>query len=57
MDLDLLSNPDVSGNIDPCPWNEAEDNLDHRCTVKDTSIYEYFRCIEPIDKVRYASPG
>lgn len=56
MNIDLLPNPDVSWNIDPCPWNEAKDNLDHRCAFKDTSICEYFRGIEPVDKVRCASP-
>jgi hypothetical protein len=56
MDIDLHPNPDVSWSIEPCPWNELEGSLEHKCAVKNTSICKYFRGIEPIDNVLCAFP-
>ena len=56
MDIDLLPNPDVSWQIELCPWNEAEGGGEHKCAVKSTSICKHFRGIEPLDSVRCAYP-
>lgn len=56
MDIDLFPNPKVSWNSDPCPWNERDSSLEHKCAVKDTSICKYFRGIEPLDNVLCAFP-
>jgi hypothetical protein len=57
MDIDLLPSPDVSWNIEPCPWNEDEGGREHKCAVKNTSICKHFRGIEPLDSVLCAYPG
>lgn len=42
IDLDLCSGDTIPWKQDPCPWNEAEGTLEHRCAVKSTSICPYF---------------
>lgn len=39
MDIDLVSES-VDWNQTSCPWNEIEDTKEHKCAVKDTSIYK-----------------
>ncbi len=51
MDIDLLPNPNVSWEMDKCPWNEAENTNEHKCAVKDVSLCKYFRGIKKPDIV------
>jgi hypothetical protein len=34
-----------------CPWNETGNSTAHKCAVKDTSIWRYFKGIKPVDSV------
>lgn len=43
MDIDLIPNPELTWKREVCPWNEAEQSVEHKCAVKDTSICRYFR--------------
>lgn len=51
MDIDLFPNPNVSWEMDKCPWNEDENNDKHKCAVKDVSLCKYFRGIKKPDVV------
>jgi hypothetical protein len=61
MDIDLAT---ITGEIpweqDACPWNQAEDTIDHRCALKNVSICPYFCGVEFLDKLLccypYANP-
>jgi hypothetical protein len=57
MDIDLTSMPEqISWRQEPCPWNDAEGTLSHRCAVKSTSICPYFCGIEPPDTLLCCYP-
>jgi hypothetical protein len=57
MDIDLTTEQeDISWTQDTCPWNAAEGVNTHRCAVKNVSICEYFRGIEPLDTVLCSYP-
>lgn len=51
MDINLLSNPNITWKQDICPWNEAENTREHKRAVKDTSLCKYFRGIKKPDTV------
>jgi hypothetical protein len=58
MDIDLATPAgEISWAQDTCPWNLAEGTDAHRCAVKNVSICEYFRGIEPWDTVLCAYPN
>jgi len=57
MDIDLATPPGtIAWRQDPCPWNEAERTVEHRCAVKGVSICRYFRGVEPLDTLLCAYP-
>jgi GNAT superfamily N-acetyltransferase len=58
MDIDLSSSKDqVSWEQDQCPWNQEDDEEDHRCAVKNTSICPYFCGINYLDTVLCCYPN
>lgn len=60
MDIDLATPPGtIAWRQDPCPWNQAEQTVEHRCATKGVSICRYFRGVEPLDTLlcSYPSPG
>jgi len=58
MDIDLATPVDSIGWLqDKCPWNEADQTIEHRCAVKDTSICPYFCGIEYLDNVLCCYPA
>ena len=57
MDIDLVTPPgEIAWIQDACPWNAAEGTKIHRCAVKNVSICQYFRGIEPLDTVLCCYP-
>jgi len=57
MDIDLVTPPDeIAWTQDACPWNADEDKNAHRCAIKNVSICQYFRGIEPLDTVLCSYP-
>lgn len=56
MDIDL-----VSDNLDwaqmECPWNEKENTKEHKSTVKNISICDYFCGIKYPDSVLCSYPN
>ena len=51
MDIDLITQKDVSWKQDKCPWNEEENTNEHKCAVKNVSICKYFKGIKKPDIV------
>jgi len=51
MDVDLCSQKSVKWKQDQCPWNIEENNVKHKCAVKNISICEYFNGIQDSDVV------
>ncbi|MFH1233726.1 MAG: hypothetical protein V1649_03720 [Patescibacteria group bacterium] len=51
MDIDLVSNPEITWKQDKCPWDEAENTNQHKCAKKNISICKYFKGIEKLDTV------
>ncbi|MBS3157489.1 hypothetical protein J4442_04960 [Candidatus Woesearchaeota archaeon] len=51
MDIDLITQKDVSWKQDKCPWNEEENTNKHKCAVKNVSICKYFKGIKKPDIV------
>ncbi len=52
MDIDLTSEANnISWDQDKCPWNLDENNSDHKCAVKNTSICKFFKGVEAPDVV------
>lgn len=52
MDIDLTTNQKkISWKQNECPWNKEENTKKHKCAVKNISICDYFRGIEPVDIV------
>ena len=40
MDIDLTSSAsDITWQQSACPWNEQDKTTEHKCAVKNTSIY------------------
>ncbi|HEY9075008.1 MAG TPA: hypothetical protein VIO61_00595 [Anaerolineaceae bacterium] len=57
LDIDLATAPGaISWEQTPCPWNEAEHTLAHRCAVKNTSICPYFCGVEYLDTLLCCYP-
>jgi hypothetical protein len=57
MDIDLATPADRIGwQQDRCPWNEAEETVEHKCAVKDISMCPYFCGVEYMDKVLCCYP-
>ena len=52
MDIDLTSAKLVGWEQESCPWNMKEKTIKHKCAVKNISICEYFKGIEPPDIVK-----
>jgi len=50
MDIDLIP-ANVNWEQDKCPWNENENNNEHKCAVKNISICKFFRGIKKPDVV------
>ena len=47
MDIDLATPQDmITWQQDSCPWNKAENTIEHKCAVKNVSICRYFCGIE-----------
>jgi hypothetical protein len=51
MDIDLISDKEVTWKQDNCPWNEDEKTNEHKCAVKNVSICKYFKGIKHPDIV------
>ncbi|MBU1102504.1 hypothetical protein KJ853_02495 [Patescibacteria group bacterium] len=52
MDINLTADPKkIHWKQDECPWNKEEGTRKHKCAVKNISICDYFKGIEPLDKV------
>jgi len=52
MDINLMADPKkINWKQDECPWNNEERTKKHKCAVKNISICDYFRGIEPVDFV------
>lgn len=50
MDIDLATPTGViSWQQDLCPWNKAENTLEHKCAIKNVSICPYFCGVEYLD--------
>ena len=57
MDIDLVTpEHSIAWTQARCPWNEAEQSVDHRCAIKNVSICPYFRGIEYLDTVLCSYP-
>jgi hypothetical protein len=58
MDIDLAT-PEgtISWNQDICPWNQAEQTVEHKCAVKNVSICRYFRGVEYLDTLLCGYPS
>lgn len=58
MDIDLTT-PDnqIEWQQDACPWNQAENTVQHKCAVKNISICPYFRGIEYLDIILCSYPN
>ena len=56
LDIDVVSQNDVSWKQGKCPWNETENSIEHKCAVKNVSICDYFCGIEPLDTVLCSYP-
>lgn len=55
MDIDLSSDG-VDWNQTQCPWNIEDNNKEHKCAVKGTSICKYFCGIKFLDSVLCSYP-
>jgi hypothetical protein len=57
MDIDLAT-PEgrISWGQDQCPWNRSENNNEHKCAVKNTSICRYFCGVEYLDVLLCSYP-
>jgi hypothetical protein len=51
MDINLASAKEVEWKQDKCPWNEADNTIEHMCAVKNVSICKFFRGIKKPDIV------
>lgn len=52
MDINLTADPKkIHWKQDECPWNKEERTRKHKCAVKNISICDYFKGIEPPDKI------
>ena len=56
MDIDLLSNKNISWHQDKCPWNMAQNTNEHKCAVKNVSVCKHFRGIKKPDIVLCTYP-
>ncbi|MCL4507156.1 MAG: DinB family protein [Chloroflexi bacterium] len=57
VDIDLATPPEQIAWLQAkCPWNEAERTDQHRCAVKNVSICQYFRGVEPLDTLLCGYP-
>ena len=57
MDIDLVTpEAEIVWAQDPCPWNETEGTLEHKCAVKNVSVCHYFCGIEYQDFVLCCYP-
>jgi hypothetical protein len=57
MDIDLVTpHEEIGWKQDPCPWNEVDGTMEHRCAVKNVSICPYFCGIEFDDIVMCCYP-
>jgi len=51
MDIDLTSKANLHWQQDECPWNKDEKTHEHKCAIKNISICDHFKGIEPLDIV------
>jgi len=51
MDIDLMSQKEISWKQMKCPWNEKDSSDKHKCAVKNILICPYFCGIEYLDNV------
>lgn len=56
MDIDLVSQENISWKQMQCPRNEAEKTDQHKCAVKNISICPYFCWIQYLDNVLCCYP-
>ncbi len=58
MDVDLVT-PEgkIEWKQDACPWNKAEETVEHRCALKNISICPYFCGIEYLDTILCCYPN
>ena len=54
MDIDFIS--DVKFGDSQCPWNVTEGTNEHKCAVKNISIYKYFCGVQLLDNVLCSYP-
>jgi len=58
MDIDLTTSEDIiHWKQDKCPWNDADNNEEHKCAIKNVSICQYFCGIEYQDYVLCCYPN
>jgi len=58
MDIDLSTPADqIEWRQDPCPWNQNEGQMIHRCAVKSISICPFFCGVAFLDVVLCSYPG
>lgn len=53
MDIDF-SNSNFGNS--KCPWNIAENSIEHKCAVKNTSICKFFCGVQYLDSVLCSYP-
>jgi len=56
MDIDLVSDDQVSWKQMKCPWNQTDGTHTHKCAVKGTSICDYFCGVQYVDNVLCCYP-
>ena len=57
MDIDLATSQGmITWQQDVCPWNKAENTIEHKCAVKNVSICQYFCGIEYPDTLLCCYP-
>jgi hypothetical protein len=57
MDIDLATRREsIPWEQDPCPWNEAEATIEHRCATKNVSVCPFFCGVDYLDTVLCCYP-
>ncbi len=57
MDIDLATpSANIAWQQTPCPWNQVEGTLSHKCAVKNVSLCPYFCGIEYLDTLLCSYP-
>ena len=56
MAIDLPKADQTSWKQMKCPWNQADGTNNHKCTIKNISICEYFCGIQYLDNILCCYP-